>query len=323
MMTQTLALLLDAYRDLSARKLFWIVLAISTLLAASFAGVGVNPDGISLFGKTFQSYLFNSDMIAPATFYKLIFIHAGVNWWLSFLATGLALISTAGIFPDFIAGGAIDLYLSRPISRLRLFFTKYLCGLLFVTLQITCFCLACMLVIGIRSGAWMPAIFIAVPLVLAFYSYLYCFCVLMGILTRSGIAALLLTGLFWGGVFAVHATETGLLTMQIAQQREIAAGNATYNSFTRPHDYVYAAMTVLPKTSETIDMLQRELLRRTELPPEWNDSENRSGPIRSSDVATLREDLRSRSPWWVIGTSLVFEAVILAVAAWVFCRRDY
>jgi hypothetical protein len=35
------------------------------------------------------------------------------------------------------------------------------------------------------------------------------------------------------------------------------------------------------------------------------------------------EELRSRSLWYVIGTSLLFELVLLSVAAWIFCRRDF
>ena len=33
--------------------------------------------------------------------------------------------------------------------------------------------------------------------------------------------------------------------------------------------------------------------------------------------------LRRRSVPWIIGTSLAFEAVMLTLAAWAFCRRDY
>ncbi len=37
----------------------------------------------------------------------------------------------------------------------------------------------------------------------------------------------------------------------------------------------------------------------------------------------LAREFHSRSPWWIVGTSLAFEAVILALASWVFCRRDF
>jgi hypothetical protein len=32
---------------------------------------------------------------------------------------------------------------------------------------------------------------------------------------------------------------------------------------------------------------------------------------------------RSRSVAWIVGTSLLFEAFILSIACWIFCRRDY
>jgi hypothetical protein len=30
-----------------------------------------------------------------------------------------------------------------------------------------------------------------------------------------------------------------------------------------------------------------------------------------------------RSIGWVIGSSLLFEGVVVGIAAWIFCRRDY
>ncbi len=397
-MSQTLALLLDAYRDLNARKMFWIVLIISTLVAASFGAVGLTSTGISIFTWHINSPV-NNVVVTPATFYKQLFLSLGVGTWLTTFATCLALISTASIYPDFIASGAVDLYLSRPIGRLRLFFTKYLCGLLFVSLQIACFCLASFLVIGIRGRAWEPSLFLAVPIVVIFYSYLYCVCVLVGVVTRSTVAAVLLTLLFWMLAFGVHATEVTLLTLQLHSQRELTALDerlsrdtielqeldrdpaatrpatvptttpaaphgavgrvlrwlvpttasvaarrqqlqtqidsdkerrpSLVGEYERPHHYFFLAMGVLPKTSETIDLLRRELVKRADLPEQRN-PENDNGDdspnntqTNNTDVQNLQASLESRSVGWVVGTSVAFEAVILFFAAWIFCRRDY
>ncbi len=183
-MSQTLALIWDAYRDLNSRRMFWIVLILSTLVAGSFAAIGLTSTGFKIFYWELHSPILNSKEMAPGDFYKSIFLNYGIGFWLTWLATVLALISTASLFPDFLAGGAVDLYLSKPISRLRLFLTKYLCGLLFVALQIGCFCAASFAVIGLRGRAWEPGIFLAVPIVLLFFSYLFCFCVLIGVWTH-------------------------------------------------------------------------------------------------------------------------------------------
>lgn len=37
----------------------------------------------------------------------------------------------------------------------------------------------------------------------------------------------------------------------------------------------------------------------------------------------MTQELRDRSIWWVIGTSLIFEAFILALGSWIFSRRDF
>jgi hypothetical protein len=37
----------------------------------------------------------------------------------------------------------------------------------------------------------------------------------------------------------------------------------------------------------------------------------------------VEEEIGVRDLPWIAGTSLGFEAVILGMAAWVFCRRDF
>ena len=43
------ALLLDAYRQLSAAKLFWLTLGLSGMVVLVFGSIGFNDDGMSLF----------------------------------------------------------------------------------------------------------------------------------------------------------------------------------------------------------------------------------------------------------------------------------
>ena len=37
----------------------------------------------------------------------------------------------------------------------------------------------------------------------------------------------------------------------------------------------------------------------------------------------MREDYGTRSLWYVLGTSLLFEAFVLGLASWYFCRKDF
>ncbi|MEO1130879.1 MAG: ABC transporter permease, partial [Planctomycetota bacterium] len=208
---QTTALFIDAYRELNAKKLFWITMILSLLVVVVFAMTGVNDTGVSFLIWTIPGTDAFAAMIDPAMWYKFLFIAFGIGTWLTWVATILALISTAGIFPDLLSSGSIDLVLSKPISRLRLFLTKYLTGLLFAALQVFVFSGASFLVIGIRGGDWEPRILLAVPIVVTFFSYLFGICVLIGVITRSTIASLLLTLLVWFFFFIVNVTDAAFL----------------------------------------------------------------------------------------------------------------
>ena len=366
-----MAIFHDAYRGLKARKMFWVVLAISALVVAAFACLGITDRGVKvLFWEIEFGGLTTKDM-SPATFYKMMFTGLGIGFWLSWLATILALISTAGIFPAFIASGSIDLVVSRPIGRTRLFLTQYVAGLLFVALQISIFCLASFLVIGLRGGAWEPGIFLAIPLVLCFFSYLFSVCVLLGVMWRSTVAALLLTILFWSMLAGLHGAEVTVLTVQFQQQHKqeqrqirikgVEARVRTRAAATQPssapagertalqeeltklrdrhdrtasgvetlktaHRILYGIKTFLPKTSETVDLLERTLIHTAELPAADEQQEPpRGGPGAPSPAATrqLIQELRGRSAVRIIGTSLAFELVVLALAAAIFRRRDF
>jgi ABC-type transport system involved in multi-copper enzyme maturation permease subunit len=389
MLTQTAALFLDAYRELNAKRMFWIVLVLSLLVVAAFALVGINDKGITVLNFEFPS-LFNTHFIPPATFYKILFAGLGVGWWLNWVGIVLALVSTAGIIPDFVAGGSVDLYLSKPLSRLRLFLTKYATGLLFATLQVLLFSAACFLLIGLRADVWDVRLFIAVPVVVGIFSYLFCVCALIGLVTRSTVAALLLTVLFWLLIFGVETSEQIVFMGVTAGKMETQAYQNQFASLDRQdaalkervasgdnaaapeilavaqrrreleekkrlsdprrqniataHRLLYAAKTVLPKKGETNALLQRWLnIDTTDMDEQRLENRERRRALRNGtsgwlngfrdrtevrfdDPDVIREvkaTLDARPVAWVVGTSLAFEAAVLALASWLFCRRDY
>ncbi|MCC6971578.1 MAG: hypothetical protein IT434_15310 [Phycisphaerales bacterium] len=213
-MTQTIALLVDAYRELNAKKLFWITLILSGFIVAAFACVGLDAQGRKILWWSFPIPMFNTGTISLDLFYKFVFVNFGAALWLAWAAMILAVVSTASIIPDFVSGGAVELSLSKPIGRLRLFLTKYVTGLLFVMLQVGVVSLASFMVIGLRGGAWEPRLFLAIPIVVGVFSYLYCISALVGLLTRSTVAALLLTLLFWIFLFILNSADAATLAIK-------------------------------------------------------------------------------------------------------------
>ena len=220
MTSQTLALFVDAFRELRARKLFWISMILSGLVAAVFGCIGVSPTGMTFLWWNLPT----GDVgmpLKPDVIYKGIYVEFGLKMWLGWIAMILALVSTGGLIPDLIASGAIDSLLSKPISRARLFITKYVCGMFFVGLQVFVFSLACFLVIGFRGGSWELGLFLAVPIMVLFFSYVFCVCCLLGLLTRSTIASILLTVLFWGAIFVFNGADAILVSFKSGIEQDI------------------------------------------------------------------------------------------------------
>lgn len=410
-MIQSLAILQDAYRELNSKRLFWFTMLISGLVVGIVAALGNDEKGLKILHWSIELPIFSTNFIPASEFHKLLFVNLGLSVWLSWIAMILALISTAGMFPEFLAGGAIELSLSKPIGRLRLFLTKYAAGLLFVGLQVTVFTLASFFVIGLRGGVWEPAVLLAIPLVVLVFSFLFSVCVLVGTLWRSTIAALLITLIVWGLIFMLNSADFVLLMVReeaamrlesrtqrvedlrrTIDERETGASagvpraeapvepppeeggigarlrwameNArdaapegepierlreqlklfeerrdesakNHRAISRWHFGIFAAKTVLPKTTETIALMERYIIDLGRM--EALRAENETSAVRV-DMATAEDEtpisdeqsgprvekiIRARTEWWVIGTSLAFECVMVGLAAWIFCRRDF
>ena len=216
----------------------------------------------------------------------------------------------------------------------------------------------------IRAGQWIPSLFLAIPLVVLFYSYVHCVCVLLGVLTKSATSALIISILFWLTLFAVQWLETEqYLSPMLKQQivirrldREIAAGHSRVDpkktvaelhtertedqqqlaSQTTMHSAVYFLESLLPKTNDTVALMRRWLITSEEdkrAEGKLGDPDSTADPVVVNRAGTTSEDIRARNQMlrivrersiaWSIGSSLIFEAVVVSIAAWLFCRRDY
>jgi len=140
-MTQIFTILWDSYKLLAAKKLFWITLGLTILIALLYASVGFYDGGISLFfgAAKLDNDLINVQSDLASHFYMKIFTNYLVPWWLGLFSIVLALISVTPVFPNFFEKGAIDVAVSKPIRRTTLFLTKYMGCLLFVAAQVADF----------------------------------------------------------------------------------------------------------------------------------------------------------------------------------------
>ncbi len=377
-MRQTLAIFLDSYRELNSKMMFWISLSLSGVIVLALAAVGIDEEGLTLLWFKVPAFI-NTTVVPAETFYKFLFATFGVGTWLSFGAMGLAFISTSSIMPDFVSAGSVELTLSRPMSRVRLFLTKYFAAMTFVVLQVTIFTIASIVVIGVRGGEWIPGLLLTIPLTTLIFSYMYSISAFVGVLTRSTIAAVLAVAVCWFAFFAINTIELVMLrlrvedevnlrqvtkevevrTAQIAKEEqrrvEVESGarsvedieglrrtlNRKVDEKERLSQSVINKMwwhrltlvlkTPVPKNAETLALLEYSLtesgaFQTVMFGPDDDDGRRgrRGGNANQRLIDKEFEEIeRSRGWLYVIGTSLLFEVVMVGATALIFWRRDF
>jgi ABC-type transport system involved in multi-copper enzyme maturation permease subunit len=133
----------------------------------------------------------------------------GVGAWVLLLA---GVIVTAGFIPNMLRKGAIDLLLTKPVSRPLILFYKYLGGLLFVFLLTAVAVGGVWLAVGLRTGVWATGLLGCVAGITFYFAILYACSTLAGVLTRNAIVSIVLTIVFWFVVWLI-GTVYGFLNI--------------------------------------------------------------------------------------------------------------
>lgn len=325
MMRAILTLLIDSYRLLKARVLFWVTLGISGLVGLLYLSIGFNDEGMSLFFGLvdFEHSLLRKGTEVSELLYIGIFTKLIVPLWITWIAIILGLVSTASVFPDFMREGSIELSLSKPVRRLTVFATKYVGSLLFMLIQVGLFSLLVLVALKWRIGTWNPSVLWMVPLAVLVFSYLYAVVVLVNILTRSTLAGILFALLVWFSSFIMNAVESNLYSYA---HTPIGAHDPEMQEALRPwHEASATAYAFIPKTKQTMEFGDRLITVSGEQGFSTEDFTATlfGSMVGEADLRGTDETLRRNSGFYVIGTSLAFELMVLAVAAWRFCRRDF
>jgi ABC-type transport system involved in multi-copper enzyme maturation permease subunit len=190
----------------------------------------------------------------------------------------LAIAATAFFVPRMLEKGAADTLFSKPVSRFALLLSRYLAGLLFVGL------LAIVLVGGmhlgflLNSGYSDPGFLWSIASLIYLFALLHGVSILVGVLTRSTVASILVTLFFSLFTSCVHAgwkgkemfvSDATLRTIREQEERESepssdGAQTATENADDdddRWRDLLFLSLDtvhyVLPKTSDAAPIARK------------------------------------------------------------------
>lgn len=305
------ALIVDSFRESLDRKIFWVIGLITLLVAGAMFCIGFEPGKLTiLFGMwEIETQRFTLGGVIRADMIATITVDLIMDTVVGWIGITLAIIATAGFFPAFLERGAVDVVLSKPMSRYKLFLFKYAGTMVFVLFHATAFVVLTFLVIGFRWGVWLPGYLLAIPLLVLLFSYLYCISVWVAVAFRSTVAAVLLTLGAWVFFFGVQSLEDTFDMFPTWKEHR-----TVYNA-------VRTARWIVPKTQD-ITYLARKWAgagASADIMP----SPGKADRQLIERASKIEENRMGVNPLYTIGSSLLFEAVIVLLAMWKFSRTDY
>jgi ABC-type transport system involved in multi-copper enzyme maturation permease subunit len=196
----------DVMREAAAR---WTLIAyffLSTLFIIIFASA-INLDivdgalaGAKLFGK-------EVDMRDSVSIEKLVLgFETGFSVFLYFICTFLAIFATAHLVPRMQEKGTVDLYLARPVSRVRLLLSRYVAGLILAGSNVIYLMGSIWLIVAWKTGVMNPRFLLAGSIIFLLIAVLLAFAFLVGVVTSSTAVSIMATyGIFFFGLMlAAH-----------------------------------------------------------------------------------------------------------------------
>jgi ABC-type transport system involved in multi-copper enzyme maturation permease subunit len=117
--------------------------------------------------------------------------------WMFRISMLLFIAACAGYFPAMLGTGAVDIVLSKPLSRLKIYSARYFGGVALFTAAIVAFCSLLFVGVGLRTGIYHYRIFYAIPLLVFTAMLLYSLLALIGTVSRSATMAMVAGYVFY------------------------------------------------------------------------------------------------------------------------------
>jgi ABC-type transport system involved in multi-copper enzyme maturation permease subunit len=184
------ALIIDTFREASARWLFWGLFGLSTLLIAFFLfilKIDVVEGAVSLMGlqQTSHHYWDLARVVRLSYSRVAIFLYI----W----GTFLAIFASAGLVPSVLEPGRIGLLLSKPVHRTTLLLGRYAGNVLIVSGNIIYLIVSIWIIIGLKTHLWYSEFLLTIPITIFVFAVLLCVVTLIGVAFESAPVAMMVS----------------------------------------------------------------------------------------------------------------------------------
>ena len=274
----------EVFREAAARWTLVAYFAISTIFIALFA-LAVNLDIVN--GALAGARLFGQSVELGGRSididHLVLGFESGFSGFLFIVGTFLAVFATAHLVPRLQEKGTIDLYLSRPVGRVPLLLSRYTGGLLLAAANLTYLLGSLWLIILWKTHVAHPRFLLAGLSILFTTAVLLAFAFLIGVVTSSTGVSLMTT-------YALF-----FLSALLAAHNRIAAAMSSEWAAKLVHGLYW----VFPKTAE---------LGRATVALVGGGTFHRLAEMNYTSV---------------YGSTAVFGLATLALACFVFSRKDF
>ena len=234
MMITTAALIRDTFREAFARKIFWGLFALSTLMILFFLfilKIDVVEGAIAtvtLFGRP-------AGPRGGVDVDRLVRnVYGGIATFLYTWGMALSVFASAGLIPSVLEPGRIELLLSKPVSRLHILLGSFLGNVAVVACNVAYLVLGIWTIFGVKTGVWGPQFLWAIATTVFIFAVLLTVVVLVGVVFESAALATMVTialGLV-SPILAQTTTMVRLLSSELARD----VWRALYHALPKVYD---------------------------------------------------------------------------------------
>lgn len=329
-----LAIVRDSLLALRHRRMFWLHLWLNVLVVLLYAGVACGEQGWSIgFGlKEMQDPWLRSGSPWESTLHSWTLSRI-MRFWVAGGGLFLALFATSALLPETLDRGHAALIVPQARRRSLILAGRWV-GSVIYAMGHTVVCVGGLyLALKLRLGYWHHSLWLAVPVCVLLFAPLQAMAALLGVITRSATAALLVALLFAGTVWALNSAAAPQPAAAVHSAEDEDESGSGLSEVLASESLQYAS-AVLPPARDALTWLElsacprparsyTELFRRLRL----THREGFSGAAANvlAETAAPPAQRRERTVPAVVPLvlpSLGFTLVVLLLAGRLLRRRD-
>lgn len=126
-----------------------------------------------------------------------------VTLLVGYLGMFVALLVTASMVPQMLESGAVDLLLSKPVSRSLVLLSKFTGGCAFILLNTSFLVVGLWMIVGFRFDVWAHELLWTIPVFVFVFAIFHSVSTLAAVLWRNSIVSIVVAIAFWGVCFTM------------------------------------------------------------------------------------------------------------------------